>query len=210
MELDVWEKSNLISKQKGQTKCRELLHRITSDWKISVEVCSCSCCDCKYFYEMLMLVCRKCYSFGWREDEMLVKWPHRSLGLIFLPFCVHSWKKAEFLCCGLEGRKLRTVPRSPDTKAPRPPQLINRCVLVPSQAQPLKWQSRGPIIVKNWKLNIGFISSVIKGPWNWFNAAALLLGGFLQREHKTMSSSHLLINPPNPAKLISHHNFARN
>lgn len=109
-----------------------------------------------------------------------------------------------------EERKLRTVPWSPDTKAPGPPQLINRCVLVPSQAQPLKWQSRGPIIVKNRKLNIGFISSVIKGPWNWFNAAALLLGGFLQREHKTMSSSHLLINPPNPAKLISHHNFARN
>lgn len=118
-------------------------------------------------------------------------------------------KKAE-LCYRLEERKLRTVPWSTDTKAPGPPQLINRCVLVPSQAQPLKWQIRGPIIVKNWKLNIGFISSVIKGPWNWFNAAALLLGGFLQREHKTMSSSHLLINPPNPAKLISHHNFARN
>lgn len=119
-------------------------------------------------------------------------------------------KKAEFMCYKLEDEKLRTVPRSPGTKAPGPPQLINRCVLVPSQAHPLKWQSRGPIIVKNWKLNIGFISSVIKGPWNWFNAAALLLGGFLQREHKTMSSSHLLINLPNPAKLISHHNFARN
>lgn len=136
--------------------------------------------------------------------------PHLSRGLIVLPLCVHLLKKTEFLCCRLAEAKLRTVPRSPDTKAPGLPQLINRCVLVPSQAQPLKWQSRGPIIVKNWKLNIGFISSVIKGPWNWFNAAALLLGGFLQREHKTMSSSHLLINPPNPAKLISHHNFARN
>ena len=156
-----------------------------------------------------MSVMRKCNSLAQREGEMF-DGPHLSLGLISLPLCVHSWRRAEFLCYRLEERKLRTVPRSPDTKAPGPPQLINRCVLVPSQAQPLKWQSRGPIIVKNWKLNIGFISSVIKGPWNWFNAAALLLGGFLQREHKTMSSSHLLINPPNPAKLISHHNFARN
>lgn len=133
-----------------------------------------------------------------------------SWGLIFPLLWAHPWRSLNFCAPSFEQRKLRTVPPSPDTKAPGPPQLINRCVLVPSQAQPLKWQSRGPIIVKNWKLNIGFISSVIKGPWNWFNAAALLLGGFLQREHKTMSSSHLLINPPNPAKLISHHNFARN
>lgn len=139
-----------------------------------------------------------------QNQVLYFKSPHLSWGLI--SFRCALVERSEFLC----HRKLRTVPRSPDTKAPGPPQLINRCVLVPSQAQPLKWESRGPIIVKNWKLNIGFISSVIKGPWNWFNAAALLLGGFLQREHKTMSSSHLLINPPNPAKLISHHNFARN
>lgn len=139
-----------------------------------------------------------------QNQVLYFKSPHLSLGLISV-LCALV-ERSEFLC----HRKLRTVPRSPDTKAPGPPQLINRCVLVPSQAQPLKWESRGPIIVKNWKLNIGFISLVIKGPWNWFNAAALLLGGFLQREHKTMSSSHLLINPPNPAKLISHHNFARN
>lgn len=58
-------------------------------------------------------------------------------GLIFFSFLRMLLRKAEFLCCRLEEGKLRTVPRSPDTKAPGPPQLINRCVLVPSQAQPL-------------------------------------------------------------------------
>ena len=172
--------------------------RIKKKKKTAVEICNCP--ENAFLLLGERVKCRE-----------LLDSTRPSLRLIFLPFCVHSFlKKAEFLCYRLEEKKLRTVPPSPDTKAPGPPQLINRCVLVPSQAQPLKWQSRGPIIVKNWKLNIGFISSVIKGPWNWFNAAALLLGGFLQREHKTMSSSHLLINPPNPAKLISPHNFARN
>lgn len=167
---------------------------------------------CKYFYDILTPVSRKCNSLAPRDGEMFDSSSSFLRSNLSSFLCAHSWRRRRLNLCatGLRKRKLRTVPRSPDTKAPGPPQLINRCVLVPSQAQPLKWQSRGPIIVKNWKLNIGFISSVIKGPWNWFNAAALLLGGFLQREHKTMSSSHLLINPPNPAKLISHHNFARN
>lgn len=73
---------------------------------------------------------------------------HLFLGLIFFFLCALV-ERAEFLCYRLEKRKLRTVPRSLDTKAPGPPQLINRCVLVLSQAQPLKWESRVPIIVKN-------------------------------------------------------------
>lgn len=77
------------------------------------------------------------------ESSFVFESLHLSLGLI--SFLCALVERSEFLC----HRKLRTVPRSPDTKAPGPPQLINRCVLVPSQAQPLKWESRGPIIVKN-------------------------------------------------------------
>lgn len=56
---------------------------------------------------------------------------------IFLSLLCTLLRKDEFLCCELGQEKLRTVPQSPDTKAPGPPKLINRCVLVPSQAQPL-------------------------------------------------------------------------
>lgn len=59
---------------------------------ISAEICNCSR-EYKYFHEILMFVSRKCNSFAWREDEMSLQFfdsPHLSLGLIFLPFCVHS------------------------------------------------------------------------------------------------------------------------
>lgn len=39
---------------------------------ISVEIYNCSCCEYKYFYEILMFVSRKCNSFAWREGEMSV------------------------------------------------------------------------------------------------------------------------------------------
>lgn len=56
---------------------------------------------------------------------------HSSPSVYMLP------RKTEYLCDRLEEGKLGTVPWSPDTKGLGPPQLINRCVLVPSQAQPL-------------------------------------------------------------------------
>lgn len=56
-------------------------------------------------------------------------------------------------------------------------------------------------------LNVGVISSVMKSPWNWFNAAAPLSSRLSRRKHKTMSLRDLIINPPNPAKLISRKNF---
>lgn len=56
-------------------------------------------------------------------------------------------------------------------------------------------------------LNVGVISSVMKSPWNWFNAAAPLSSSLSRRKHKTMSLQDLIINPPNPPKLISRKNF---
>ncbi len=47
----------------------------------------------------------------------------------------------------------------------------------------------------------------MKSPWNWFNAAAPLSSSLSMRKHKTMSLRDLIINPPNPAKLIYRKNF---
>lgn len=50
---------------------------------------------------------------------------------------------------------------------------------------------------KNGKLNIGFVSSVIKAPWNWLDAAKSLPSGVFHLKCKTMSWHSLLINPLN-------------
>lgn len=97
---------------------RELLQRITSDWKIFVEICNYSC-EYKYLSEMLMLCWGNVTLLLGFHGEMFDS-SHLSSGLISFPLCVHSWRRLHFCATGLR-RESRG--QFPGVRTPRPPGL---------------------------------------------------------------------------------------